>query len=100
MKVFGYLCLIPVLMILSPIWSGYALSILWRWFMVPLFGFCDLSIPYAIGLTLIVRFLTHIQVYDKDNREHFNEKLVFSIAIAIFSPAFVLLFGWIIHMFC
>ena len=35
-------------------WSGFVLSVLWAWFVVPTFGVREISIPVALGLALFV----------------------------------------------
>lgn len=44
--------------LLSGVLSGYVLSVLWGWFISPVFGLPELSIMQALGLALIVTFLT------------------------------------------
>lgn len=70
-------------------WSGYVLSVLWGWFMVPVFHAPALRIPYAIGIAFIAAMLTHqIRKEDPDTAT--------SVIHSIVSPAFFLLFGWIV----
>lgn len=42
----------------SLMWSGFVLAKLWAWFVVPSFAVSPLTMPYAIGLTLIANRLT------------------------------------------
>lgn len=44
--------------ILTSIFNGWVLKTLWAWFMVTTFEIPALSIPAAIGMALVVRFLT------------------------------------------
>jgi high-affinity Fe2+/Pb2+ permease len=83
---------IPLLLAASSIWRGFALSILWGWFIVPVFGLPALSIPFAIGLSLVVGFLTD-HVDDKDGDW---SAAVYKAAIG---PAVALLIGWIVTKF-
>lgn len=50
----------------SSILNGWVLSILWGWFLVPIFGLPPLSIPQAIGVYLVVGFLTKQMDTTKD----------------------------------
>ncbi|MDP3994695.1 MAG: hypothetical protein Q8P91_02605 [bacterium] len=72
--------------------QGFALKILWAWFVVPTFQLPGLSIPAALGLSMVASYLTH--QYNKDER---------SVDGQIVYPAFecllVLVIGWIIHLF-
>jgi hypothetical protein len=56
--------------ILAQMWSGYVLSIIWVWLIIPTFPLMPvLSIPAAIGLCMIAAFLTHQIPAVKDNRD-------------------------------
>lgn len=44
---------------LGAIYEGFILKTMWAWFIVPTFGLPALSIPVAIGICLIMAFLTH-----------------------------------------
>lgn len=37
----------------SVVWRGYVMAVLWGWFMVPPFGLPSLSIPFAIGISIV-----------------------------------------------
>lgn len=94
------LLLIPVLMGVSVVTSGYALTILWGWFVVPTFGAPALSIPVAFGLSLIVSFMTHQESKSaKSDDDGFWRTLFKSFFIAIIRPGYALLLGWAVHLF-
>lgn len=76
----------------AAIWRGYALSILWGWFIVPAFGAAHLSIPLAIGVSLIATALTNHRTY-KEVED--NSKKWTPLVILLVQPAFLLLFGWV-----
>lgn len=44
---------------IGAIYEGFILQTMWAWFIVPTFGLPALSIPVAIGICLIMAFLTH-----------------------------------------
>jgi hypothetical protein len=79
--------------VLSAMFSGYALSVLWAWFIMPQFGLSALSVSNAIGLSMTVRYLTH-QDSTTENRGY-----VEGFALAFMQPALVLFFGWIVTFF-
>ncbi len=87
--VFGII-LIPVMVI----FQGWVLTILWGWFIVPTFRAPELSIPVAIGLTLIVGMFKSYNT----KQESTEEKLTSGIA-TILIPLFLLFIGWIVHLF-
>lgn len=85
-------------MILSSILMGYALSVLWGWFMVPTFGLPHLAIAPAIGLSLVVHCLTVSTTYHEDERSY-AEKLLYSMVISVLMPLIVLSMGYVVHLF-
>ena len=50
---------IIVAMVVGYLLNGLALKMLWGWFMVPTFGLPTLSLAQAIGVGIMVGFLTH-----------------------------------------
>lgn len=91
-----------VLLIVSPIssiWSGYVLSLLWAWFIVAAFEIRPLSIPAAIGIALIARYLTYQWNVKEPDYESASHRTYMSISMAILYPAFALAFGYIAHLF-
>lgn len=89
-----------ILMIVpSVMWSGYVLSIMWGWFVVPTFGLPPLHIGVAIGISSIVSFIvprTDCQK-KKDKDGDGIGAIVLKDTIKTFGkPAFFLLFGWIV----
>jgi phosphatidylglycerophosphate synthase len=83
------------------VYRGWALSVLWGWFVVPLFGAPPLSIPYAIGLSLLVGFLT--THYDgsiaREKDREWWESMLGGVVYGIIGPSFALLVGWIVVQF-
>lgn len=100
MKYIGYFTVIVITMFASALWSGYVLSTLWAWFIVPAFGVPGLSIAYAIGLALIVSYTTDHSFKKKQSYdESLSEQLCRAVGIAAIRPALALLCGWIVTLF-
>lgn len=79
--------------IVSVLLNGYVLSVLWGWFIVPVFGLPALSIPVAIGLALVVSFLTKdVTIDDSSDKQNAGKKLV----VIMLRPLLVLFTGWIV----
>ena len=95
MGTFGCIALFVVVLITTTIFSGYALSILWEWFFVPLLGAPKLSIPGAIGIALVVQYLTH-QSISQNNGKSFKEVMLEAAGYAIAKPLVSLFLGLII----
>jgi hypothetical protein len=90
----------PVLVALACIWNGYALSIIWGWFVVPYFNLPPLSIPLAIGVTLVVSVLSnHRTGIEAEKEMEPGKKISILLGRIILRPALVLLFGWIVTKF-
>lgn len=95
LAVFG----VSALLVLTSIWRGYVFSVLWKWFIVPVFPAMPLlSIPVAIGIAMVVSFLAYQYTYSKDDRSD-TAKLGGAFGMALFYPALVLLMGWVVTLF-
>lgn len=102
------ICLGVLLMIvLSTLFSGWVLTVLWEWFIIPLFSRPDLDIPQlsivaACGLMLTFRFLI-TQPTNNQNKSNgatdWRSKLGEVIILSFMYPAVVLLVGWIFSVF-
>ncbi len=76
---------------------GGALSKLWAWFIVKTFGLPALTIPAAIGLAMVVNYLT--QRFDPaKNDDPYWKDLVRSVVISTLKPLFALGFGAIVKL--
>lgn len=84
--------IVIALMTLSLLVNGWAFSILWGWFLVPL-GLSELSIPTAIGMALIVQLLT----YRASSEQHNSTKEAFIRSFS--APLLALGIGWVVQAF-
>ena len=82
---FFVVCTVAVL--ISILFRGYCLSLLWAWLIVPVFHLPKLSIAAALGLCVIVNFL----LSPKRAEESLGESLMVS--------GVVLVLGYVIHLF-
>jgi hypothetical protein len=100
MKYLGYVTAFIIFMVLSVSYSGYALSVLWGWFVVPTFNLKPISIPVAIGLAIVVSYLTnHTDSSQENNGDTFTEVLAKLTGRALFKPTIALLVGWVVTFF-
>ena len=76
-------------------WSGFTLSVLWGWFMLPLFGLPALSIAQAYGLMLVVRVAKGFDTKTDKNPDGFAAAMGKSFVLAPFACGLFLLFGWV-----
>lgn len=99
MSALGYIAATILWMVYTCTLSGWALSILWSWFMVAVFALPALTIPQAIGVSLVVSYLTH-QVDHKDDRSRpFGQILLHMVAYGTLKPLSALAFGAVVKGF-
>ena len=101
LKILGVLVLAGVVFVLSPILHGWALSLLWGWFFVPTLGLPSLSIVQAIGVSIVVSFLTarYAATDDKDKGKDKWEKFAQAIIYAVLHPLAVVGIGYVVRGF-
>lgn len=97
----GLLTTFAVTLVIASILNGWALSILWAWFIVPVFGLPALSIVQAIGLAMVVSFLTRRIAIKKEDDEEEGAWLIIAKALlyAIISPLLTVFVGYIVTLF-
>jgi phosphate/sulfate permease len=87
-------------LILGPVWYGYVLSIMWSWFIVPTFHLPVLGKAIAIGLAITIKLITDQTKPDCVKKEKtFWETIGEGFGNTFVSPAFTLLYGYIVHQF-
>jgi len=89
----GSIILFPALLVAGVLWRGYVFSVLWGWFMVPIFGLPPLAVAPAIGLAMVAGFLLIQPSAPKD------EGIAMMFGTMFLVPLFAWLFGWIVHLF-
>lgn len=77
--------------IISIILNGFALSVLWGWFVAPAFGLPELSVGYAMGIAVLIDML--------NPTSQKPDSIEAVIANAVLRPIFTLIFGWLILQF-
>ena len=92
MTLLGMLVAVPL-----AAWEGWAVSILWGWFVVPL-GVPSLSVWSAAGLALVAALLTHQWKRPSDDDDA-DAMLAWRITVGLILPPWCLGFGWIFHAF-
>lgn len=100
MEDFGKFCLAILLVIIASVFSGYVFMELWDWFVVPVFGFKNLLLIQAVGLSFFIGFLKH--KYKKKDKEKDDDS--FTDILKIFADnllhsAVSLGIGWILTLF-
>lgn len=77
--------------------NAFALTYLWRWFIIPLAPgqIPELTFWWAMGLAMVVGFLTKNQLQQSSKDE--ANAAIKVVAGAILLPFICLFFGWLIH---
>lgn len=87
-----------VAVVVVSITNGWALSVLWGWFVTPIFGITAPTIPMAIGFSLVVGMFSSSS--SSSDKEKSTGQIIGSIiGVAIFRPAFAVFMGWVILSF-
>ena len=73
---------------------------MWNWFVVPVFHIAQLSIPYAIGFSLVVGMFSKSST-NNETKEKKTTALIIGQALAVvfLTPLLTLFFGWIVTLF-
>jgi len=90
---------------LAGLWfNGWAVSILWNWFIVPL-GACSITLWHGAGIALLIGYLTY-QVdlkRQKSEEKDKTEDQIYSGVMALFvlfvRPLIAIGLGWFIHTY-
>jgi len=87
------------LLTIASIWKGYVLTVLWGWFVVPTFGLPALALAPAIGLAMVVSFLTYQHTASQEPDPDVSTRMAKAIAHTLVMPALVLGIGWVVARF-
>ena len=93
--VLGFLALLVIASVYGVLSASFVLSILWGWFITPLFGMPAPPMPLLAGLFLTVGYLTK---GNSTRYKNHDEDTPYVATVAIAGPWLVLLFGWLIHL--
>jgi uncharacterized membrane protein len=74
--------------------NGTVVRCLWSWFIVPM-GAAELSLPWAMGVALIVGYMTNHEI-PKKNEQVDEWRVALNLAIR---PAFAFGLGWLFSIF-
>jgi len=79
--------------------GGWALSVLWGWFIAPIFAIPPLDIVPAIGLRLVVGSMTGRALSPQDNTRPFWERLLIQLMVGLMLPVASVGIGWVVQSF-
>lgn len=96
--VLGSIAGVTALLVLRVILSGWVLSVLWGWFLVPTLDLPQISIVQALGISLVIGYLTHQYIDCQKPERKKSEEIAAGIIMLIY-PLIALFIGWIFHLF-
>lgn len=101
MAVLGIITATLGIMAGTTILRGIVLQALWGWFVAETFNIVELTLAQAIGLSLVVSFLTY--QYDARNADENDrgavESLVLALMVSLMLNGFAYISGAIVHSF-
>lgn len=99
MKTIGLITVSVVTCTYTAVMNGWALTKLWGWFVVNQFKLAPLTIPTAIGLALLARFLTFTFDHTKKDDREWTEKLLVGVILGTLWPLLSVAIGFIVSKF-
>lgn len=78
--------------------KSWVLKTLWLWFAVPLFGLPQLTIAYALGLSLMITVVVPTPPRERQGKDYL-EKISYAIGESIFGPLLILAIGFAAKQF-
>lgn len=94
----GMLAAIPLSLFWGALCGSFALSVLWGWFVVPLFGLPALSMAYAYGVALVFRAAAGMRSEPKSEKK-LGQLIAERFILPPVFAAVLLLAGWIAKSF-
>lgn len=94
--------------------NGFALAVLWRWFVAPTFSLPELGIANAFGIAFLIQQLIHqpsVESFKKVMEDYKRRKMgqvmnheearlqMQHAGLLILRPFGVIAIGWLIHLF-
>lgn len=76
---------------------GWILSLLWKWFFVPIFALPELRLIEAIGIMIVIGFIRHRAVWSRE--EDRQAIALHGVIDSLIAPFIFLAFGWIVRSF-
>ncbi len=93
----GMLTLFLLSIVMATFINGWVLSILWGWFIVPVFGLPGLSIVQSIGIAMTIGFLiTKSEGSTKSDSQPWIDIISAYIGRILIAPIGILAIGWFI----
>lgn len=99
MVVVGWVFTVVIIAVPLAIFRGVALSCLWKWFVATQFDLPLISIPVAIGLTVLTSLACGCPPRPEDPDKSMAEKVADASILNFLTTAFAFITGWVISFF-
>lgn len=93
----GAVLVVPITLVISYGLGGWVLSVLWGWFIVPLFDVSQITVLQAIGLTVVAGMFATRKA-DTKAEENPGKAILTSVLWPVAYPLAALLVGWLVHL--
>ena len=95
----GALTLVVTAVVVGVTVRGWVLATMWVWFIVPIFHLPPLTIPQAIGVSMVLALLTKDTTSNAADTRSTTEKWAHAGATILVAPVVTLGLGWIVLQF-
>ncbi len=92
--------------IMGSLLNGMVLKLLWGWFVVSAIGFPVISLVQAIGIGVVISFLTAKKAeYKSRSTDEYirilkdRDVMIHNAARSVVFPTLALFVGWVVHLF-
>lgn len=80
--------------------NGFVFTVLWGWFIVPVFAVPVVTVTQAIGVSVFVAFVRNKRFSEPDDKRAFSpEWWAFVISESLFRPVWVLIISVVVYFF-
>jgi hypothetical protein len=92
----GAIVVLPLVLAYAALLEGFVAKQLWLWFIVPTFGLNPLTIPQAIGISILWGLFSPSPSRQADDDESVGDAIAKMGIRASMKPAMALIVGWIV----
>lgn len=97
----GLLIQAVIIILVTTIADGWALSTIWNWYIPTIFGLTSLTIAKAIGVAMVFSLFTRTNRLktNDDNKYDGTYKLYYEAAVGVFTAVFTVGIAWVVLQF-
>jgi hypothetical protein len=88
--------LFPFIAIAGAFMRGFVIIKLWNYFVFPTWGWLAPSIPVAIGVAMMINYITHQNVDIKSPERSVKENIIRGLGVIFGAPLLIWFLGWIV----